>query len=245
MISIPARSIPNDSFSTPVTICVLCYGDFPSLAERVLESLLRHTPAEAMSLRIGLNAISAATSKVIDRLLPRLPVELVVRSEVNLYKLPMMRRLFYDIPLRTPWTIWFDDDSFVSRGDWLTMLGFESSLQPEVDMWGQKLFVRADQVHRQFIQNAPWYRGEELLPDDQPARYRLNFIAGGYWAIRTACLHHLNWPEDRLVQFGDDYVLGEAMRQNGFSLGGAFSGVVVNDSERRAPAKTPRCAVLN
>jgi hypothetical protein len=40
-------------------------------------------------------------------------------------------------------------------------------------------------------------------------------------------------------------MLGEAMRQNGASLGEATSGIVINQSSRRAPAQAPRCEVLH
>jgi hypothetical protein len=197
-----------------------------------------------MRLRIGLNAVSEATLRVVERLAPRLPIELEVHSPLNLYKAPMMRRLFCDRPITTPWTIWLDDDSFVRRPDWLSMLSNESRLQPGVDMWGKRLFFRGDEHHWKFIHDASWFRGLAPIPDDQADRCRLNFVAGGYWAIRTACLRELDWPDPRLLHFGDDYMLGEAMRQIGAQLGEAVSGVAIDYAPRRAPAETPRCRIL-
>jgi hypothetical protein len=228
----------------PVTICILCYGNYPDLARRLLESLIQHTRFQAYRLRLGLNAISDATSAVVDRLLPHLPVETVIRSETNLYKLPMMRRLFYDSPLETDWTIWFDDDSYVWRSDWLAMLHCQSRLHPEVAMWGQKLFVRGDDELRAFVSQSTWFTGVELLPDEDPKKCRLEFIAGGFWAVRTTCIHALHWPDPRLIHFGDDYLLGEALRQRGLAIGSASSGVAINQCPRRAPAETPRCSAL-
>ncbi|MDB6151581.1 MAG: hypothetical protein JWL90_34 [Chthoniobacteraceae bacterium] len=229
----------------PVTICVLCYGDYPQLARRILESLLRHTPATAMRLRIGLNAVSRETIEVVDSMAPRLPVEFIVHSETNLYKLPMMRRLFHDRPIGTPWTIWFDDDSYVVRGDWLSMLACESQLQPGVGMWGKPLYTWGSEDCRQFIREAEWFKGLEPLDDNIPGRCRLNFIAGGFWAIRTTYIHQLGWPDRRLIHFGDDYMLGEAMRQIGARLGQASSGIAINQCSRRAPSHAPRCEVLH
>lgn len=234
-----------DSLAPPVTVCVLCYGDFPDLAKRVLGSLLRFTPVGSIRLRLALNAVSERTEAAIADLLPALNPELFIQSRTNLYKLPMMRRLFHDHPLSTTWAIWFDDDSYVFRSDWLATLCYRSRLKPDVDMWGKRLFLRADERHLEFIRNAPWFRGRELALDDQPGMYRLNFIAGGFWAIRTACLHQLNWPDTRLLHFGDDYLLGEALRQHGHTLGQCFSGVALDQEKRRAPAETPRCHVLH
>lgn len=235
---------PAPPLAAPVTICALCYGHHPDLAERLLTSLWRHTTPESFQLRIAANAPSAATLRVFDRLLPRLSPRHVVVSEENLYKAPMMRRLLYDQPIETPWTLWFDDDSFVYRSDWLFMLECRSRQDPRVDMWGRKLFIRAGEAHRHFISEAPWYRNRDLSPDGRPGCYRLDFIGGGFWAIRTRWLTELNWPDPRLVHFGDDYMLGEALRQQGASIGNAFSGVAIGQAVRRAPANTPRTEAL-
>src|SRR4029453_1593659 len=177
-----------EALELPVTVCVLCYGDYPELAQRVLESLYSCTPKGAIRLRLGLNAVSERTRAIVADLIPALAPEVVVDSEVNLFKLPMMRRLFDERPLTTGWTIWFDDDSFVFRSDWLTTLSWHSRLRPEVDMWGKWLFLRGDEKYREFVQEAPWYQGRELTQDSEPGMYRFDFIAGGFWAIRTTCL---------------------------------------------------------
>jgi GT2 family glycosyltransferase len=228
----------------PLTICLLCYGDHAPLAERVLSSLWRHTDPHAFRLRVAANAPSAATLEVLDRWLPRFRTELSVISAVNLYKAPMMRRLLHDEPLETGWTLWFDDDSYVFRDDWLFLLQCQSRLHPQVAMWGQRFFIRAGELHRQFIRTASWYRDVELAADDVSGRYRVSFIAGGFWAIRTHWLKDLHWPDPRLVHFGDDYMLGEALRQHGALLGNAYSGVAINHAARRAPADTPRTEAL-
>jgi hypothetical protein len=228
----------------PVTVCVLCYGDYAALSHRLLDSLRQFTPPGAIRLRVGLNAVSEASRAAIEDLLPALQPELVICSETNLYKLPMMRHLLYDRPIETQWVVWFDDDSYVFRRDWLSMLSCESRLRPEVDMWGKQLFVRGDEHLWHFIREASWFQGLEPLPDEQPGKCRLNFIAGGYWAIRTGCLRGLNWPDPRLMHFGDDYLLGEALRQMGCRIGQATSGIAINCSARRAPSDTPRSEAL-
>lgn len=230
----------NHALRPPVTICVLCYGDYPQLAERVLTSLLSNTGRQDFRLRLGLNAVSATTDQLITKLLPRFEVDLVVQSRVNIYKEPMFRRMIHDRPIATDWTLWFDDDSFVFRKDWLAMLGLESALNPEVDMWGKKCFVRGGEKHRRFIRSAAWFRGLDPEPDDRLGGCRINFIVGGFWAIRTAWLYRLNWPDPRITHFGEDQMLGEAMRQHGARIGNAYSGVAIDKAPRRAPAGAPR-----
>lgn len=229
---------------SPVTVCILFYGDYPKVATRCLTSLLQNTERSAYRLRLGLNSVSEATESAIAQLLPHFDVEMIVRSPVNLYKCPMMRRLFHDQPIETSWTIWFDDDSYVHRNDWLQMLMFQSRLNPSIDMWGKRCFIRGTDAHRNFIRRAPWYRGLIEEPDDRPGHCRLNFAVGGFWAIRTEWIYRLDWPEPRLLQFGEDYILGEALRQNGAQIGNAFSGVAIDRAPRRIPSNTPRCEAL-
>lgn len=231
--------IPNATLAPPVTICVLCYGDYPQLAERILGSLLRHTRREDFRLRLGLNAVSAETERVLEQLLPQFELDLLVRSNVNLYKNPMMRRLFHDRPLETSWTVWFDDDSYPFRPDWLNMLGLESRLEPRVDIWGRKCFIRGGDRHREFVRNSPWHQGLELENDDRPGGCRIGFVVGGFWAIRTIWLRRMDWPDRRLIQTGEDYIFGEALRQNGAVIGNAFSGVAISQAARRTPAEMP------
>jgi hypothetical protein len=238
------NTVDQPILGPPVTVCVLCYGIYETLAERVLTSLLNNTRREHFKLRLGLNAVGAATDQVVENLLAQFDVDLLVRSSVNLYKDPMLRRLVHDRPIETGWTLWFDDDSYVFRGDWLEMLSCESKLNPAVDMWGKKCFVRGGQKHREFIRAAPWFRGLEPTPDDRPGGCRIYFVVGGFWAIRTSWLYRLNWPDPRLLHFGEDYMFGEAMRQNGGRIENAFSGVAIDRAPRRAPAGTPRSEVL-
>jgi len=229
----------------PVTIGVLCYGNHECLAERVLTSIHRNTRRQDFRLRLGLNAVGPTTRALIRRLLPKFDVDLLVRSKVNLYKEPMLRRLLHERPIRTEWFIWFDDDSFIFREDWLQMLQCESALNPQIDMWGKKCFVRCGEKHREFVRAAKWSRGLELDEDDRPNRWRISFALGGFWAIRTRWLYLLDWPDPRLIQYGADYMLGEALRQNGARIGNAFSGVAIDQAQRRIPSETPRCEVLH
>src|SRR5260221_519410 len=74
------------------------------------------------------------------------------------------------------------------------------------------------------------------------------FAAGGFWAIRTDVLHQLDWPDGRLLQAGDDLLLGEALRQNQLRLGNFTYGVEIHQTPRRnanAPAVSSLEATFN
>lgn len=225
------------AFELPVTICVLLYGDHFFLCERFFAHLFRHTPAGAFHLRIGLNAVCNRTADYVREVRHRHPATSVYASATNIFKGPMSRRMFHEDPIRTPWTIWFDDDSYVTRPDWLLSLALAVEASPQVDMWGSHYMMWAGDPLLAFIRERPWYRG---LPFQQEeGRPKIEFIAGGYWPIRTRWLFALDWPDPRIVHYSDDYLLGEALRQNGALLWGHSSGVVINAGERRSPSGTP------
>jgi len=224
----------------PVTICVLCYGPYEALARRCLEALDRHTTPSLFRLRIGLNATCDATRSLVSEVLTRKPETVVHESDVNLFKVPMMHRLLNLPPIETGWVIWFDDDSYVTRPDWLHSLAAKMEAFPEIAMWGKAYSVEVSNSTANFAREAGWYRGLPLLPsDEQPDHYRFSFVEGGFWAIRTECLRVLKWPDLRLVHFHDDFMLGEALRQNDFRLGSFHHGVSITNAPRRAPNDAP------
>lgn len=227
------------SIGWPVTVCVLFYGDHPHLAKRFFSRLVRHTPLQRLTLRIGCNAISPATRDIIERYRAEVFSESVlIDSARNLYKDVMMRRLFRDKPIETKWTIWFDDDSYVFRDDWLQSLSMGIESHPRAVMCGKVFHVHPGEEDLEFVRTAPWFCG---LPFQRSMQRKgqtdpvFTFIAGGFWAIRTSVIAELDWPDPRLVQRADDYLLGEALRQNGLAIFQSYSGVAVNQAERRGP----------
>src|SRR4051794_31960903 len=99
------------------TICVLGYADYVTQLDRCLASIFDRLPhPEVAEVRIGLNAPSPALSSLAtDHIVrcghPGQPTGCVVTSRDNRGKYPMMRRLFYDRAVETPFVMWFDDDS--------------------------------------------------------------------------------------------------------------------------------------
>ena len=223
----------------PVTVCVLCYGPHHAIAKRCFESIAGKSDPAQFRLRIGLNAVCDETRALAHDMAARFPSTLIHDSKTNLHKLPMMRRLFHEPPIETEWTIWFDDDSYVRRADWLTSLAVAIEAHPPVAMWGKTCFVNIDECIVDFVRSASWYRGVPFPPAENPRETRLFFILGGWWAIRTECVRALDWPDPRLIHFHDDFLLCEALRQNGYPYSSFLPGVEIDAAERRAPAGTP------
>ena len=207
------------------------YGNYPHLGKRFLQSLDTYTPSELFTLRIGLNAVCHETMRLVEDYKQQRPETLILESKENLGKAPMMRRLFHETPIETPWTLWFDDDSHPIRSDWLTSLAMQIAYRPEISMFGKKCLLNADDEALELIRAADWYQNRPWLERDQVPYF--DFVTGGYWAIRTAVIHQLDWPDRRLVHYVDDYAMGEALRQNGHQLYQCYGGVRVDNHHRR------------
>jgi GT2 family glycosyltransferase len=232
--------VSSPSVRLPLTLCVLAYGPHSDLAERFLSSLYETVDPRLFRLRAGLNEVEDATMKLFKDYTRRFDnIRLFVEPR-NVFKLPMMRRMFHQPPIRTQWTIWCDDDTHFSRSDWFQRLVFRMVQEPEVEMWGSIYNLwRRDRYIQNWIKDASWYRGLPLSrgtdPDGNNA-IEFRFVTGGFWAVKTSLIRQLDWPDPRLVHLSDDYLLGEAMRQNGRRIENFAYGICVNDSPRRNAA---------
>src|SRR5262249_26796554 len=202
---------------------------------RCLDSVLEHTPAEQIELRLGFNDAPASLRYAKERLFSEgtatestlLPQQVVrtfashrgmtVRtwdSPVNLYKEPMARLLYHDVPLDTEYVIWFDDDSFVEAGWWQALL---PALDGKIDYLGQSWWVDYLPGQAEMIQAQPWYRGVPF--ESRNGVFGVHFMTGGFMAVRSERIREANFPDmqgvwrgDTLKQYGGDTLLGEIAR---------------------------------
>jgi GT2 family glycosyltransferase len=219
------------------TIAVLCYGGHTHLAERFFTKLYHYTDPQRFTLRVGLNEVVPATLKLVQQHAARFGNIEIYEEPKNVFKSPLMRRMFYEKPLTTEWIIWFDDDSHVTRGDWLQRLALKVEREPAVDQWGRgfALWQRGEKIVK-FVQAASWYRGLPLMREADLEGHdatKFLFVTGGFWAMKTAAIRALDWPDRRLIQANDDFLLGEALRQNRCGIGMFEYGVEINDAPRR------------
>ncbi len=231
------------SNTNPLTISVAFYGKHGDLCRRFLTHLYRFTSPADFELRVGLNAVGVETTDFVKSATGEFGNIWVHSEPTNIYKSPLMAKLFNMKPIETDWVIWFDDDSYPYRGDWLTGLKLKMESHPEIDVWGNPFFTDADKAAVNFIQAASWYQGKpfnHVKPTgERSERPLLTFVEGGFWAAKTTVLTTLDWPDRRLVQHEEDYIFGEALRQNGFKIGRYKSGVRISDAVRRCPPDTP------
>jgi hypothetical protein len=236
----------------PVTICVLTYGDFPDLARRCIDSILRHCERSSYRLIVGANSVCSETKLYLDHLRSISAIDELVVSETNLCKYPIMRLMFERVDTEFIW--WFDDDSYVTSSSALpNRIALAKKSIPEIVMWGQILYCNHSCAFHEgdavtWVRQAAWYngltppswapggRGELDFEGEGTGNGRWFFIAGGEWFVCTAPLKRLDWPDPRLKNRGGDAFLGEALRQHGWRIASLpVPGVKVNDAERRWP----------
>ena len=243
------------------TVCILTYGDYLPYFRRCLESVLAHTPPGEIELRLGLNAAPESFREARERLLPEegaadstllarvvervsfvgpggMPVRMW-NSPGNLYKEPMARLLYHDLPLTTEYAVWFDDDSYVEAGWWQALTPL---LDRHVDYIGQPWWVDYLPGQADMIRAQSWYRG---LPfDAREGRPGVEFMTGGFMAVRAERLRQANFPDtevrwkgDSMKQYGGDTLLGEIARQLGWTREVHDRHIKVNvDLEDKHPA---------
>ena len=251
----PERSAPL------ATVCILTYGEHRPYFERCLESVLATTPHGAIALRLGFNDAPTSLAYTRERLglgddtaaadLAAGGVRraafvtaggMTVRiwdSPVNLYKEPMARLMYHDVPLVSEYAVWLDDDSYVEPGWWEALLPL---LARKVDYIGQHWWVDHLPGQAEMIRAQPWYRG---VPFDRRAgRPGTWFMTGGFMAMRADRLREANFPDvdfrwkgDQLKQYGGDTLLGEIARQLGWTWAVHDAHVKVNvDLQGNHPA---------
>ena len=226
----------------PYTICVLCYGDFFELHKRCIHSILFHTQPEGYELRIGLNNVGKETYDYVMGPVQKVLGEqfVVFNSEKNIKKYPMMRKMFHseDAPIKSPWVIWFDDDSYVESTEWIQDLEKKILREPGA-MFGKKYFIHLDGNQPKWMEEARWYRGRPIQMDTKKGRLKVDFITGGWWAMPRHWIANLDWPDPRILHNGGDVALGEALRQNNGMLINHYSGIQIDKADRRGYSEKP------
>jgi hypothetical protein len=160
-------------------------------------------------------------------------------SPRNLFKEPMARLMFHDLPLTTEYAIWLDDDTFVEPGWWPELCAV---MDRQIDYIGQPWWVYYLPGQAEMIQAQPWYR--DVPFEVQQGRPGVQYMTGGFIAIRARRLKEANFPDtamqwkgDVLKQYGGDTLLGEIARQLGWTRVFHDRHVKVNvDLQGRHPA---------
>jgi hypothetical protein len=229
----PAKAPPASQFKllqNPIiggkyTACVLCYGPYPELARRCIESILDTTPIELLDLRVACNEASPETIKF----LRDVPATKVYINQKNRKKYPVMREMFWDktCPINTNYVLWFDDDTQVVDPNWLVRLTevIVANHPHGNRMYGTRLIhdlqVYAKNGHRPdtWFRTADWWQGRNLRIRgrnvEAPNGSVIEFAVGYFWALATETIRRGNIPDKRLSHNGGDITIGEQVHQAG------------------------------
>ena len=222
----------------PFTVCMLLYGHYTREADRLLCSLMRPAWLPSFDLRIGLNDVNDDTVEVVRWLraesrAPGVSIHQFV-GEPPYHKYPLMRRMFWEEdPIQTPYTMWFDDDSWVkddAPAHWFDMV--ETVIQ-QAAMIGDVWEMGYTGNEREFIEDQPWYR-------NRPHQSRFRFCTGGWWTIRTDILQQHNWPPPELQHDGGDTMLGALCHQQQYAVKHFDKHVCINADEKGRRSRGPR-----
>ena len=217
-----------------LTTAVLFYGDYPDLAKRCLASIYSSAAHDPVKLVIGLNAVGAKTRRIAEQYAQRRADVRLVDSRENLFKYPMMRRMFWDPDLDTEWVCWFDDDSYVTA-PWWRALQQRLNQDPGVDVYGKPYFIHLKESQIPWIREAGWYRGRPL--ENRNGVPISNFVTGGWWCCRVARLKAMNWPDPRLQNNGGDVMFGVAARQHQLRQVKYHDHVEISRAKRRGASQ--------
>lgn len=209
-------------------LMVLTYGNHVTLAARCLNSIYPYVKRGGSTIRIGLNEVSSATEELVLIFSQGVPGPVFLYQEVqnkNVYKYPLMRRMFYDSesPVTSEYVMWFDDDSFVKNerlwSDVASVLGQE---QP-VLLGSTYVVPPFSELQCEAIRDQPWYAGQPVGGNKKP-----RFCTGGWWVARHAELARWDYPFLAIQHNGGDVLLGELCRQQGYKVVHYNRNVAIN-----------------
>lgn len=203
------------------SVCSILYGDYPALAEKLLNSL--KFTAHVQDIRLGLNAVSEQTRTYVKgwatQQMATTPVYIYEEKYGNnLGKYPLMRQMFKDRKLAAK-TMWFDDDSFLDADsiDWWNNALILSQKYTQI---GALHSISQRKRQHEVIVKQPWFTGKPVNK-----QHRYIFATGGWWVADTSFLTRWDYPFAAIHHNGGDSILGELIRQQGGSLGEFAQGV--------------------
>jgi hypothetical protein len=224
-----------------VCVCILFYGageKYLNLAKRVLNAPMRQLAQAGAEFRFGCNAVGESTRKYLnEQASAYFPAARFFDEPQNVFKYPLMRRMFHEQPITAPTAMWFDHDSYLApelnTQEWLPrvqrqltgcdMIGsvHKSALTPEQTAW---------------LDKQPWKTNSDL------SRYTTHAV-GSWWTINTPLLYKYDWPPSNLQQKGGDVLFGELFRQQNLLLCHFRDGVRINVNDAGVESATPRTVV--
>ncbi len=236
-----------DHLGGKLTIFILAFGDFFDMHRRCFDAVLATVPLARRDLRILGNEVAPATRQYIQELQAAGQVALFDDSPVNRYKYVAMHQAFHDPahPIATPWLLWLDDDTDVSKNTyWLLELAKCVLAHPDKVYFGPRHYIHLRPSQIVWAKQRPWWTGRPLrLRSGLPAPNAncVFFATGSFWLLRTDMLKVCDIPDPLLIHQGGDYLTGLQLSQQGHEVEGFSTkkeSVNWSSVPRRSPTQT-------
>jgi hypothetical protein len=213
-------------------VLALFYGDHPQLAQRCGTTLRALWNTGRVDVRVGLNEVSPVSRATLELLLPGVPK---ISADPQLYKYPMMRRLWQEYHGDATHMMWFDDDSCLLPGvepaAWLQAVSDRAAQGS--GCLGSIYDLDATAQQLAWMRQQRWFSGREI---PRPVR----FHTGGWFVVPLALLRQWDWPNLGLFHAGGDISLGALLHQQGVALEQFRMGLAINADEDLRESKAPR-----
>ena len=243
--------IDNRKKDMSISLNLLLYGQYLHLAVRSLSSIeasLFEGRNYVSDIRIGMNDVHWETDGYVMRWAEQvyrlydIPV-MLYRTAANVFKYPLMRRMFHDLehPL-SEFAMWFDDDSFLEyeSGWWAKV----ASNLVDADMLGQvNWYIPMDEQRWLLVQSQPWFNEEVGLPPESKhmgGRRCFRFCHGAWWVMSRRVVWKYDWPTLQLRHCGGDSLFGELCRHQNLNTVFFAEGYRLNADDRGENDKSPR-----
>ena len=222
----------TEHFKFPVTIGVITCTQYSKRLQTMLASLYKHTPVDRFKLRIGYNGVPLEDIEDMRAFLKPYDNYSIFESVTNKFKCPMMKNMLVDVPVKTDWIVWMDDDIFIEADDWLDrlkadidkMYGRKKHEQSKgTRLFGKRFYMAVDRPRQEWIEAAKWYKQRPVEKHEN--RHSVPFARGAFWALETAVFNEIGWPDERLTQLCDDIALGAAVWQAGYEMEQSYYGI--------------------
>ena len=213
------KSVPKQEFSEDQI--------YANMLKTCVEGIIKTLPRSRFDLRIGLNAVSQSTLDFVTSLGD--VVTKIYNHPENAKKYPVMREMFHDknCPIKTPYLVWFDDDTKIVYPMWAMRLAeaIIANHREGSRLYGTKMYHDLRNMslggHRPelWFKNADWHRNVNLrLPNKQMLAANgscIDFAVGYFWALATETMRQANIPDVRLNHNGGDITIGAQVHQVG------------------------------
>lgn len=235
-VVIPAKPVVAPIVQVPTqpaskawfTLFALTHGDHPAMHKRFFSALSRTINPLEVDVRIYANDLSAGGHEILNQEMKNGVINRVYTSEKNRYKYHVMRDMFRDpaAPIRTPWIIWFDDDTMCDvNPKWIDNLRQTivegQRRNPNLGLVGPHQLWAINKKQAEWLRAAKWYRKRQFrdrFGKPAPNGDKIHFATGSCWAMKSEVIQAADIPDERLEHNGGDVAIGEQVYQAGYDL---------------------------